>query len=58
MDPRYREEQVADLVFGEVGEVLLAAQGRDEDMAREERFEIDESEGVGSCVEDLPGAST
>lgn len=54
LDACYGEEEVGDFVLGEVGEAGFDAEGRDEDMAREEGFEVYEREGVGCGVEDLP----
>lgn len=54
LDASHGEEEVGDFGGREVGEARFDAEGRDEDVAREERFEVYESEGVGGCVEDLP----
>jgi len=50
---RYRLEEVGDFGGGEVGEVWVDFEGGDEDVAREEGFEVYEGEGEGGCVEDL-----
>lgn len=52
---RHGEEQVGDFVRGEVRQARAEAQRADEDVAREEGFEVYQGEGVGCCVEDLGG---
>lgn len=49
------EEEVGDFGGGELGEVRFGGEGADEDVAGEQGFEVHEGEGVGGCVEDLPG---
>lgn len=44
LDARNGEEEVADFVLGEVGEMRLAAERRDEDVSRQKRFEVYERE--------------
>lgn len=44
LDARNGEEEVADFVLGEVGEMRFAAERRDEDVSRQKRFEVYERE--------------
>ena len=55
-DARDDGEQVPGFGGGEVAQARDAAEGRDEDVAGEDRLEVDEGEGVGCFVEDLRGA--
>lgn len=48
-------EEVADFVGREIGGFGDDAEGTDEDVAGEERLEVDEAEGEGGAVEDLAG---
>lgn len=50
------DEEVGDLIFGEVGEVRLHSDRRDEDVAGQQRLEVDDGEGVFGDVEDLPSS--
>ena len=50
-------EEVSDFGEGEVGQALVGAEWADEDVAREEGFEVDEGEGVGGFEEDLGGVN-
>ena len=54
MDPRDGLEEVGEFRWGEVGEAGEHAVRGDEDVAREEGFEVYEGECCGGRVEDLP----
>ena len=54
---RHGLEEVGDFGGREVGEVRAHVQGRDEDVARQQGFEVYEREGERGGMEDLPGCS-
>lgn len=47
-------EEVGYLIFREIGKVWLYTNGRDQDVAWEQRLEVDYGEGEWREVEDLP----
>lgn len=46
-------EQVRQLGRGQVGQAAVRAQRAHQDVAGQERLEVDEGEGVARCEEDL-----
>lgn len=55
LDELDRGEEVGEFEGGEGGQAPVGVEGADEDVPREEGFEVDEAEGVGGCEEDLVG---